>query len=75
MTDDAPMDMQGQMNRGARNLRRMVGEAIAEADARCASGDAQGGKDAWQMVALLAAALAHGRGMNIGGVAPAFGSK
>ena len=66
-------DIQVQMDRGARNLRRMISEAVAAADALCKAGDAQGSKDAWQMVSLLAAAHAHGRGLNIGGVQPQFG--
>lgn len=68
-------DLQSQMDRGARNLRRMIAESTAAADALCEAGDAQGSADAWKMVSLLAAAMAHGRRLNVGGIQPQFGSK
>ena len=68
-------NLQEQMDRGARNLRRMIAEATAAADALCEAGNAQASADAWQMVSLLAAAHAHGRRLNIGGIQPQFGGK
>ena len=68
-------ELQDQLDRGARQLRRMIGEAMEAADALCKAGDAQGSADAWQMVSLLAAAHAHGRRINVGGIQPAFGGK
>lgn len=68
-------DLKPQMDRGARDLRRMIAEATQAADELCKAGDDQGSADAWQMVSLLAASMAHGRRLNIGGIRPAFGNK
>lgn len=65
--------LQAAMDRGARDIRRMVGESIQAADALCAAGDAQGSASAWDFASDLCALMAKGRGMSIGGVQPAFG--
>lgn len=70
-------DLQAQLDRGAKSLRRMIAQSIAQADSLCAAGNAKGSADAWKMAALLCDAMAHGRGLEIsasdGIIRPAFG--
>ena len=68
-------DLQTQMDRGAKQLRRMIGEAIREADRLCAAGDADASADVWELAARLCSAHAKGRSLNVGGIRPMFGGK
>jgi len=68
-------EYQEQLNRGARQTRRMVNEAIAAADDLCQRGDFDGSAQAWAMARDLCAVMATGRAMNVGGITAKAGDK